>query len=43
MGQIFNFVLVIFLIICALAVQHTEDLVGSIIIFAAYSLIMSIL
>ena len=43
MGQIFNFVLVIFLIICALAVQHTDDLVGSIIIFASYSLIMAIL
>ena len=43
MGQVFNFVLVIFLIICALAVQHTDDLVGSIIIFVAYSLIMAIL
>jgi uncharacterized MnhB-related membrane protein len=43
MIQVFNFVLVIFLIICALAVQHTDDLVGSIIIFAAYSLIMAVL
>lgn len=43
MIQVFNFVLVIFLIICALAVQQTDDLVGSIIIFAAYSLIMAVL
>jgi energy-converting hydrogenase B subunit D len=39
----FNLIMVIFLIVCALAVERTDDLLGAIIIFAAYSLIMAIL
>jgi energy-converting hydrogenase B subunit D len=39
----FNVLLVIFLIVCALAVERTDDLLGAITIFAAYSLIMAVL
>jgi len=39
----FNLIMVIFLIVCALAVERTDDLLGAVIIFAAYSLIMAIL
>lgn len=43
MMQILNLVLVIFLIVCALAVERTNDLLSAIIIYASYSLIMAIL
>lgn len=40
---ILNVILVIFLIVCAIAVERTKDLLGAIIIFSAYSLMMSVL
>ncbi|AOY74849.1 hydrogenase subunit MbhD domain-containing protein [Clostridium formicaceticum] len=41
--QALNVILVIFLIICAIAVERTKDLLSAIIIFAAYSLVMAVL
>ncbi len=41
--QAFNVILVVFMIVCALAVERTKDLLGAIIIFNAYSLVMSVL
>ncbi|WP_026476637.1 hydrogenase subunit MbhD domain-containing protein [Alkaliphilus transvaalensis] len=38
-----NVVLVLFLIVCAIAVERTKDLLGAVIIFAAYSLVMAVL
>jgi uncharacterized MnhB-related membrane protein len=43
MMEIFNVLLVLFLIVCAIAVERTDDLLGSVIIFAAYSLVMAVL
>ncbi len=40
---IFNVILVIFLIVCALAVEKTKDLLSAVIIFSAYSLMLSVL
>ncbi|MFU8793325.1 MAG: hydrogenase subunit MbhD domain-containing protein [Acholeplasmataceae bacterium] len=40
---ILNVILIIFLIVCAIAVERTKDLLGAIIIFSAYSLMMSVL
>lgn len=39
----FNVILVIFLIICAIAVERTNDLLAAVVIFASYSLVMSVL
>lgn len=41
--QIFNVILIVFLIVCAIAVERTKDLLGSVIIFTAYSLVMAVL
>jgi energy-converting hydrogenase B subunit D len=41
--QMLNVILVIFLILCALAVERTKDLLSAVIIFAAYSLVMAVL
>lgn len=41
--QAFNVILVLFMIVCAVAVERTKDLLGAIIIFNAYSLVMSVL
>jgi len=41
--QLLNVILVIFLIGCAIAVERTKDLLGAVIIFAAYSLVMAVL
>jgi uncharacterized MnhB-related membrane protein len=38
-----NVIIVIFLIICALAVEKTKDLLSAVVIFSAYSLMMSVL
>lgn len=38
-----NVIIIIFLIVCAIAVERTKDLLGAVIIFSAYSLMMSIL
>lgn len=41
--QIFNLILILFLIAAAIAVERTKDLLSAIIIFTAYSLVMSLL
>ncbi len=41
--MLLNVILVIFLIIAALAVERTKDLLSAVIIFAVYSLMMSVL
>ena len=41
--QIFNVILIIFLIVAAIAVERTKDLLGAVIIFTAYSLVMALL
>jgi uncharacterized MnhB-related membrane protein len=38
-----NVILVVFLIVCALVVERTKDLISAVIIFSAYSLMMSVL
>ncbi len=40
---VLNVFLVGFLIVCAIAVERTKDLLSAVIIFSAYSLIMSVL
>ncbi|MEN1759122.1 MULTISPECIES: hydrogenase subunit MbhD domain-containing protein [Anoxynatronum] len=41
--ELLNVILVIFLILCAIAVERTKDLLSAVIIFAAYSLVMAVL
>ncbi|NCC80582.1 MAG: DUF4040 domain-containing protein [Clostridia bacterium] len=41
--QIFNVILIVFLIVAAVAVERTKDLLGAVIIFTAYSLVMALL
>jgi len=41
--SVLNVILILFLIVCALAVEHINDLLGAIIIFASYSLVMALL
>jgi uncharacterized MnhB-related membrane protein len=43
MSQLFNALLLIFLIVAAIAVEKSKDLLSAIIIFASYSLMMSVL
>ncbi len=43
MMQLLNVILVIFLVVCAIAVERTKDLLGAVIIFGSYSLIMAVL
>lgn len=40
---ILNVVIVVFLIVCALAISKVKDLIGAVILFSAYSLMMSVL
>lgn len=40
---VLNVVIVVFLIVCALAIGKIKDLVGAVILFSAYSLMMSVL
>lgn len=40
---ILNSLLILFLIACAIAVERTKDLLSAVIIFSAYSLMMSVL
>lgn len=40
---LFNVILIVFLIVSAIAVERTKDLLGAVIIFTAYSLVMSLL
>ncbi|GAA4060634.1 hydrogenase subunit MbhD domain-containing protein [Amphibacillus indicireducens] len=41
--QIFNLILILFLIVVAIAVERTKDLLSAVVIFASYGLVMSIL
>jgi energy-converting hydrogenase B subunit D len=41
--QVINLILVVFLVACALAVASCRSLVSAIILFAAYSAVMSVL
>ena len=41
--QIFQYILIIFLLFCAIAVSFSKRLLNSILIFMSYSLIMSII
>ena len=41
--QIFNVILLGFLIVCAISVSFSKNLLNSILIFMSYSLIMSII
>jgi energy-converting hydrogenase B subunit D len=43
MSQLFNALLLVFLIVAAIAVEKSKDLLSAIIIFASYSLMMSVL
>lgn len=43
MMKAINVILIIFLIVCAIAVERTKDLLSAIIIFSAYSLTMALL
>ena len=40
--EILNILLLLFLVVCAIAVERTKDLLSAIIIFGAYSLVMAI-
>ena len=40
---ILNIVIIVFLILCALAIGRTKDLIAGVILFSAYSLMMSVL
>ena len=41
--RILNVILIIFLIACAIAVDRTKNLLGAVVIFASYSLVMAVL
>ncbi|HKL47796.1 MAG TPA: hydrogenase subunit MbhD domain-containing protein [Candidatus Izemoplasmatales bacterium] len=38
-----NALIIIFLIVCAFAIGRIKDLIGAVVLFSAYSLVMSIL
>jgi uncharacterized MnhB-related membrane protein len=40
---VLQYLLLIFMVLCAIAVARTRDLLAAVIIFAAYSLIMAVL
>lgn len=41
--EIFNYILMTFLIICAISVSFSKNLLNSILIFMSYSLVMSLI
>jgi len=41
--SILDFLLLSFLILCAIAVAYTRDLLSAVVIFAAYSLVMALI
>jgi uncharacterized MnhB-related membrane protein len=41
--ELLKYLLLLFLVVCAVAVARTRDLLAAVIIFAAYSLVMAIL
>jgi len=43
MLDILNILLLLFLIVCAIVVARTKDLLSAVVIFAAYSLVMAII
>ncbi len=43
MNEVLQYLLLIFMVFCAIAVARTRDLLAAVIIFAAYSLIMAVL
>ncbi len=43
MTTILNMLLLLFLIVCAICVARTRDLLSAIVIFAAYSLMMAVI
>lgn len=43
MIQMINVILVLFLVVCALAIAGSRDLISAIVLFAAYSAVMSVL
>ncbi|MBS4022954.1 MAG: DUF4040 domain-containing protein [Dethiobacter sp.] len=43
MTYVLQYLLLIFMVLCAIAVARTRDLLAAVIIFAAYSLIMAVL
>ncbi len=43
MTSILDFLLLSFLILCAIAVAYTRDLLSAVVIFAAYSLVMALI
>ncbi len=40
---VLNVIIVVFLIVCAVAIGKIKDLIGAVILFSAYSLMMSVL
>lgn len=40
---IVNLIIVVLLIVCALAIEKMKDLLGAVIVFSVYSLLMSVL
>ncbi|MCR3921795.1 MAG: DUF4040 domain-containing protein [Firmicutes bacterium] len=43
MTEVLTYLLLIFLVVCAISVARSRDLLAAVIIFAAYSLVMAIL
>lgn len=43
MSMAFDVILLVFLIICALMVAYTKDMLAAVVIFASYSLVMAII
>ncbi len=43
MEQVFNILLLSFLIVCAIAVARIRDLLSAVIVFASYSLVMAVI
>lgn len=43
MLELLNILLLVFLIVCAIVVARTRDLLSAVIIFSAYSLVMAII
>ena len=41
--EILNTVIVVFLVLCAIFIGRIKDLIGAVILFSAYSLMMSVL
>jgi len=42
MGEVFRAMLLLFLVVCAVAIARTRHLLSAVVLFAAYSLVMAI-